>query len=105
MIYVDELFTWNGDYRGPDAEQARRVGARNGDQWCHMFADAADCAELHAFALRVGMRREWFQGDHYDLTPAKRARAVRFGAKEVSRREAVEIWRKQRRGNPQRSLF
>lgn len=96
MIYVDELFTWKAGYSGKDADQARRVGARNDDRWCHMFADRSDCDELHVFARRVGLRREWFQGDHYDLTPSRRAVAVQLGAKQVTREEAVAIWRTQR---------
>jgi hypothetical protein len=85
---------WSADiYKGKDAAQASRVGARNGHKWCHLFADAPDCAELHAFARKIGMRREWYQGDHYDLTPKKRAAAVRAGAKECTREEAVRVWR------------
>ena len=53
--------------------------------WCHMIAD--DEAELHAMALRIGMRREWYQGDHYDLRPEGRARAIAAGAAEMSTRE------------------
>lgn len=99
MIYVDELFTWHAEgYSGQDAEQAQRVGARNGHRWCHLFADEVDCEELHAFAKRLGMRRDWFQGDHYDLTPGKRAMAVRLGARELSRADAVAVWRRQRQG-------
>lgn len=98
MIYVDELLEWGaaGQYRGKDAAQAERVGARNGHKWCHMFADEADCEELHAFASKIGMRRDWFQGDHYDLTLSRRNMAVALGAKQVARAEAVAIWRKQR---------
>ncbi len=97
-IYVDDLMQHGtpGGYRGKDAAQAERVGARNGHRWCHLFADDADCEELHAFARRIGLRREWFQGNHYDLTPGRRAAAVRAGAKELARAEAVAIWRAQR---------
>lgn len=87
--YVDPLFVMES--RDP---QAFRVGARNGHRWCHLFADTP--AELHALAVQVGMRREWFQGDrdggHYDLTPGRRAAAVALGAREVTAREAVAIW-------------
>jgi hypothetical protein len=96
-IYVDELITWSEHaYRGKDRAQAARVGARNGHQWCHMFADKADCPELHVIAGKIGMRREWFQGDHYDLTPGRRKQAVKAGAIEVTREQAVEIWRQQK---------
>jgi hypothetical protein len=96
-VYVDPLFTWTEDsYRGKDAAQAKRVGGRNGHQWCHMFADEKDCVELHRIARTIGLRRQWFQGDHYDLTPSKRRYAVSLGVTEVSRQEAIKIWRKQR---------
>jgi hypothetical protein len=95
-VYVDPLFTWTGRYHGKDAAQAARVGGRNGHQWCHLFADENNSTELHALAFRIGMRKEWFQGDHYDLTPGKRAAAIRAGAVEVDRATAVQIWQKQR---------
>jgi len=96
-VYVDPLITWAADvYRGKDAGQAKRVGGRNGHQWCHLFADEKDSTELHAIASHIGMRRQWFQGNHYDLTPVKRAAAIRAGAVEVDRIQAVQIWRKQR---------
>lgn len=51
----------------------------------HMQADTLE--ELHAFAQRIGMRRSWFQTragrpekDHYDLTCARRDRAILLGA-------------------------
>jgi hypothetical protein len=51
----------------------------------HMQADSP--AELHEFAARLGLRREWFQtkpgrpeNDHYDLTRALRERALELGA-------------------------
>lgn len=84
-IYVDRLESWGWKMRG-------RVV-----QSCHMFCDSADLKELHAFAERIGMKRAWFQdhrvAPHYDLTPARRARAVALGAIEVDRRRASEIWR------------
>src|SRR4051795_2875324 len=36
--------------------------------WCHMATDGR-FEDLHAFAARLGLRRAWFQGDHYDLPP------------------------------------
>lgn len=67
---------------------------------CHMWADTVE--ELHAFAARIGMRRQWFQNHprrkgnpfpHYDLNESRRPRAVRAGAIELDRRAAVESWR------------
>jgi hypothetical protein len=61
----------------------------------HLVADHLD--ELHAFARRLGLRREWFQDGprpHYDLTTRRALeRAVRAGAKRVSRRAAVRLAR------------
>jgi hypothetical protein len=89
VIYVDPIF----EMESRNA-QAFRVGARNGHRWCHMFADENE--ELHALAKRIGLKREWFQedrdGGHYDLTPSRRAAAVRLGAIEVSRHDAACIW-------------
>jgi predicted kinase len=45
--------------------------------------------ELHEFAGRLGLRRAWFQRDHYDLPPHRRAAAVAMGAEEVPTRELL----------------
>ena len=50
--------------------------------WCHMAVDG-DFEELHAFAAALGIPRHRFQGDHYDLPPWLRERAVELGAEEV----------------------
>ena len=50
--------------------------------WCHMVSDVS-FEELHAFAAGLGIPRERFQRDHYDLHPPLRARAVALGAHEV----------------------
>ena len=75
---VDELRVW------PHARACFRAGS------CHLTTDAG-LDELHAFAERIGMRREWFQdhpiAPHYDLTVRRRAHALRLGAIEVSGRE------------------
>jgi uncharacterized protein DUF4031 len=56
--------------------------------WCHMVSDV-DFAELHSFAARLGIPRRGFQGDHYDLPPHVRERALALGAVEVGTRELV----------------
>jgi hypothetical protein len=60
----------------------------------HMQADTLD--ELHTFAARMGMRREWFQtkperpeNDHYDLTGPARQLAIRLGAVTEDRRSGT----------------
>lgn len=56
---------------------------------CHMIADTID--ELHQMADKIGVRRKWFQGDHYDICLAKRAQAVTFGAKEVTCKDLARV--------------
>lgn len=56
--------------------------------WCHMATDG-DFEELHAFAARLGLRRAWFQRDHYDLPAHGRAAAIALGAEEVGARELL----------------
>ncbi len=71
----------------------------------HLQADALD--ELHAFAVRLGMRQQWFQSkpgrpenDHYDLTRERRELAIELGAISedrragIKRREAVRVARR-----------
>ncbi|MBP2232527.1 hypothetical protein J2847_005856 [Azospirillum agricola] len=65
---------------------------------CHMLADTLE--ELHAMADRIGMRREWFQGDastpHYDVCLTRRSLAIQYGAVEIGRRETVALIRRLR---------
>lgn len=83
MIYIDKLF---------------RSPAFRHELWCHMTADTL--TELHAFAQHIGLKRSWFQPrppastPHYDLTPGKRAQAIKNGAREVATLELIKIWRK-----------
>jgi hypothetical protein len=60
---------------------------------CHMSSTESE-AELHAFAKQVGLKRSWFQPGrhpHYDLTPGRRAAAVKAGAKEVRLRDMLTL--------------
>lgn len=75
MIYVDQpIHPWRGKL------------------WCHLVAD--DLEELHQFAAKLDLKQEWFQSHrvqpHYDITAAKRAIAMRLGAKELSTGEMAE---------------
>jgi predicted kinase len=56
--------------------------------WCHMATDGS-FEELHEFARRLGLKRAWFQRDHYDLPPHGRAAAVALGAEEVATAELL----------------
>lgn len=87
-IYVDRLENWGWRLRGHTVAS------------CHLFCDAVDLEELHAFALRIGMRRQWFQphriAPHYDLTESRRIMAVSLGAIELDRKGASAVWRARR---------
>jgi predicted kinase len=74
-ILVDELREY------PDARLPFKA-------WCHMATDGA-FEELHEFAGRLGLRRAWFQRDHYDLPAHGRAAAVALGAEEVATGELL----------------
>jgi len=48
----------------------------------HLLADTVD--ELHLFAKKLGLKREWYQhksAPHYDLTERKFNKAIKLGAK------------------------
>lgn len=61
---------------------------------CHMTADTEE--ELHQLALKIGMKRSWFQDGethtmpHYDLVNSKRKLAIKFGAIEIDRAEVIK---------------
>ena len=52
-------------------------------RWCHMASDVS-FDELHDFAAQLGIPRERFQGDHYDLPPWLREQAIEHGAQAVT---------------------
>jgi hypothetical protein len=58
-----------------------------GHRWAHLMADTLD--ELHAFAQRLGLRRDKFQdktsGAHYDVPAPLRDEAIDLGAVAISR--------------------
>ncbi|MFZ5850383.1 MAG: DUF4031 domain-containing protein [Actinomycetota bacterium] len=74
-----------------------------GRLWAHLVSDTS-YAELHAFAAALGVPREAFQGDHYDVPADLRAVAVQRGAVPVPARELVARLRAAglRRRRPQR---
>ena len=88
MIYVDKI----------EHYPACRLKTK---YWCHMSTDGS-LEELHEMALRIGLQRSWFQDKtthpHYDLTPNKRALAIKYGAQAVTAIELIEhcypvLWR------------
>jgi 1-aminocyclopropane-1-carboxylate deaminase/D-cysteine desulfhydrase-like pyridoxal-dependent ACC family enzyme len=78
IVMVDEVRIW------PNAKGIFRKGS------AHLTVDGTTpehLEALHAFAKRLGLRREWFQdhklAPHYDLVPARHAAALDAGAELV----------------------
>lgn len=92
MIYVDALRHHAVDAIKPEARRHGRI-------WCHLWTDGA-VDELHAFARRIGLKREWFQDHatlpHYDLTPAMRSKALGAGAQQREAHDHIRAQRAQR---------
>lgn len=90
MIYVDMLIAYG------------KSATWKYDESCHLFADTQE--ELHTFAQKIGLKREWFQDHdllaHYDLTKSKRAQAVKAGAKEVDRKFLIQFMDNLKKINP-----
>lgn len=64
---------------------------------CHLIADSDE--ELHGLAKLIGLKRDWFQplsSPHYDLTEARRMKAVDNGAVELGRRAFIGKVRQRR---------
>lgn len=75
---------------------------------CHMMADTKQ--ELLEMADRIGVNRRWIQHEgtiheHFDIALSKRAIAVKSGAKEVTRRELVEMMRAKQKDHTPRGEY
>lgn len=57
--------------------------------YSHMVSDYS-ISELHDFAAKVGLKRHWFKGDHYELDARQRQRAAELGAETVEATELLE---------------
>jgi hypothetical protein len=85
-------------YLDPLCNHGWRLGPNS-----HLFVSPGTPLEtLHAFAEEIGMRRVWFQNKpgrtpHYDVTASRRERALKLGAIELTRPEAVTIFRQWRK--------
>ena len=80
MIYVDQITKY--------PQKKNRIY-----KWCHMSSDTS-IKELHDFAKKIGLRKEWFQNKskpHYDLSVSKRVLAIKNGAVEVTNEDFVII--------------
>jgi len=64
------------------------------DKVGHMVSDESE-EDLHDFAKRLGLKREWYQDErlpHYDVTTNRlREKAQNMGAALVSSKEIVNI--------------
>ncbi len=78
-VYIDDMYRY-------------AVGEFRGMRMSHMIADSD--AELHAIAVRIGMKPEWFQGDHYDVPLTRRELAIEAGAVPISYRQAGAMRRR-----------
>lgn len=77
MVYIDDFFAQYGRMK-----------------MCHMIADSEE--ELHQFAAKIGLKREWFQNTrnpHYDVSLSYREKAVLCGAVEITARQAATMCR------------
>ena len=87
-IILDPPIDWHGKFKGCSHMISTLHGAEGTE-------------ELKAFAKRIGMRAEWIQypgtyKEHFDVFGTRRPRAVVAGAKEVTRKEWVEVYRDKR---------
>lgn len=82
MILVDDMYRYSlGQLR---SRRGRIM------KMSHMISDTSH-HELHQFARELGVKREWFQEDHYDISLEVRELAVKAGACEVSMRDMACI--------------
>jgi len=58
--------------------------------WSHMISDTS-YGELHDFASSVGIPRQAFERDHYDVVAARFDDVVSAGARVVPTRQIVRI--------------
>lgn len=70
-VFVDDMFS-------------KPMGRFRRMNMSHMVADTEE--ELHTMADTIGVKRKWYQGDHYDICFSKRKEAIKAGAVEVTMR-------------------
>lgn len=80
MVYVDRLYYWEAE-------------GWTGGRWCHMWADTPE--ELHTMADKLGLKRSWYHGGHYNLRARKRTFALGLGAVPGTRQD-LKVFLKQR---------
>ena len=92
-VYIDDMYRYS-------------IGEFRGMRMSHMIADDDDA--LHAVAACIGMKREWYQGDHYDVPSTRRDLALAAGAQAITFRQAGAMRRRRavegRCGPPEEAL-
>lgn len=69
-----------------------RAYAHKRKKYCHLMADCLE--ELHEFAASLGIKRHWFDKDHYDIREHEFELVVNAGAIVVSSRELIKLRKK-----------
>ncbi len=66
----------------------------------HLITDG-DIEELHTFAKKIGLKRDWFQANkrhpHYDIFRSMVSAAISNGAVVVSRRKIVNMLKRNKK--------
>lgn len=88
MLYVDPLGKYGMIFLGRKCRS------------CHLFSDNGR-EELVQFARLVRIPENWIHNSrsglpHIDLTPMMREKVILNGAEEISREEALKIWKRLR---------
>ena len=65
-----------------------------GKTFSHLIADSDD--ELELFARQLGLKPEWKQRNHYDVSMSVRLRAIELGAKPITVQAGAKIVHAQR---------
>ena len=83
------------------------IRKHKGRLWCHLLTDDENHDNLHEFASKLGLKREWYHNrisnvrtSHYDLYPSKRKKAIAMGAKPISTKEFLNIIKEKSDENP-----
>ncbi|WP_454919266.1 DUF4031 domain-containing protein [Xanthobacter sediminis] len=84
-VYVDDMYLY------PMGQFGRM-------KMSHMIADTEE--ELHALAARIGLVRQWYQGDHYDVSMSLRAKAIAAGARAIPLKQLAAMASNRRAGLP-----
>lgn len=71
-VFIDDMFS-------------SRLGRFGRMKMSHMVG--TDENELHDMAARIGVKRKWYQGDHYDVCKEAREKAIKLGAVPITMRQ------------------